>query len=75
MFLSHTVLQASGRPSANSEKVRSETLREMLLPSFRCGKAGGYMAELETKVMFLKCRLREQEELVLCNLLGLKNIS
>lgn len=75
MFLSHTVLPASGRPSANPEKVRPETLREMLLPSFRCGKAGDYMAEVETKVMFLKCRLREQEELIRCNLLGLKNIS
>lgn len=68
MFLSHTVLPASGRPSANPEKVRPETLMEMLLPSFRCGKAGDYMAELETKVTFLRSRLREQE-FFLCNLL------
>lgn len=33
-------------PPTNPEKVRPETLRE-LLPSFRCRKAGDYMAELK----------------------------
>lgn len=56
-------------PSRNPGKVRPEMLREMLLLSTRCGKAEDYIAESETKVMVLKSHLREQEELLLCNLL------
>lgn len=41
-------------PSTNPERVRPKTLREMLLPSFGCGKARDYMAESETKVIFLE---------------------
>lgn len=70
MFLSYSLTSLRlTYPSSKPEKVRQKTLREMLLPSFRRRKAGDYMAELETKVMFLKSHLREQEELFLCNLL------
>lgn len=69
VFKSHSLTSLRQTyPSTNSEKVRPETDREMLLPNFRYRKAGDYMAELETKVMFLKSHLREQE-LFLCNLL------
>lgn len=67
---SHTVFPASGREIHHKPRKNEATnSREVLLPSYRCGKAGDYMAELKTKVILLKSHLRGQEELILCNLL------
>ena len=55
MFFSHSLTSLRRKyPSTNPEKVRPKTFWEMLLPSFRCRKAGDYMAKSETKLMFLK---------------------